>query len=75
MTKSSETPTQGEAPAKPRKMQVPAELLFELVAAVRAADEDSRRDDRVLHNTTRDKLADAARSWNAWRDEKMRGGL
>lgn len=71
MTKPSETPT--EEP-KPSKMNVPKALLFQLVDAVRAADKDSRRTDRSLHDETRDKIADAVNAWADFQDARMRGG-
>ncbi len=71
-TKPSDTPTE-EAP-KERRIQLPAGLVFQMLDALRATDRDSRRDDRALHDETRDMVADACDAWNRHQDARLRSG-
>lgn len=76
MNKPSEKPSEKPSTELPkeRKIQVPAGLVFQLVDALRATDRDSRRDDRVLHDTTRDEVSAAMDAWNRFQDLRMRNG-
>ena len=74
MSAPSKTPTQ-EAPAeKEPKINVPRALFFQLADAIEHAVKDSRRNDRVLHDATRDMCTDANDAFAAWAKARARGG-
>lgn len=54
-------------------MRIPKSLFRQMREAIRAGSRDSRRDDRVLHDETRDLLQDANDAISDWQDQ--RGGL
>ncbi len=57
-----------------KQMQLPVDLFVSMRDAIRAAEKDSRRDDRALHDKTRDLLTDANDKLNDWQDRKATGG-
>jgi hypothetical protein len=54
-----------------KKMQLPQSLVLLMRDALRAAERDSRRDDRVLHNETRDIISQANDEYTKWQDARM----
>ena len=74
-TKPSETPAPAEPTEKREKrIQVPAALVFQMLGALRAVARDVRRDDRSLHDETREVVVDACDAWNAYQDARLRDG-
>lgn len=51
---------------KPKTMRIPRALWRQMVDALRAAARDSRRDDRVLHDETREMVVDATDAATDW---------
>lgn len=56
-----------------KTIQVPRELYGLMRTAIRLAARDSRRDDRVLHDTTRDALTEASDALEDFQDARVKG--
>lgn len=54
-------------------MRITRELYNKMRTAIRLAARDSRRDDRVLHDATRDALTEASDALEDWQDARVKG--
>ena len=58
---------------KPRNIVIPTYLFVIMREAIRCAEEDTRKDDRVLHDTTRVAILSASDAINKWQDARIAG--
>lgn len=57
---------------KTKTKQIPIPLFEQMRAAIRAGARDSRKDDRVLHDETRELLVQANDALTDWQDSRSR---